>query len=103
MSAQASAKTRPADMLGLPGKGEILSGQRGQGARLDLLHRAEAREPAPARRSGLARGGPARVVLDQRPRLGAVPLEPLAHGLLLVVVALHQRLAGRVAAALPPP
>src|SRR4051812_27593394 len=93
-SAHTSAKVRPpvAVMFYPPKRARILSGQCGEGARGDFLDRAAAGD-LPVLRAELAL-----VVVDQRPRLGAVDLEALAHRVLAVVVALHQRLAGEVVA-----
>src|SRR5207248_2142513 len=79
-----------------PKRARILSGERGEDAPLDLLDRALARDPAKARRAGLAARGPATVVVDERARLRAIHIEALLHRLLAVVVALDQRLAGHV-------
>src|SRR5690606_14784493 len=63
------------------------------------LHRADAVDPHVARRARLAGGGASPVVLDQGLGLGVVDGEAGAHGVLAVVVALHQRFAGDVVAA----
>src|SRR2546421_12595744 len=83
-------------MLFSPERGRILSAKRGESALLDLLDRTEAGDLAVLRRLCIARRCPARVVTDERARLPAVYLEAIAHRLLAVVVALHERLAGRV-------
>src|SRR5690606_39352499 len=64
----------------------------------DLLDAAEPRDPAVGRRGGIAAALPGAEVLDQRARLRVVDGQSLAHGLLAVVVALGQRLAGDVVA-----
>ena len=48
------------------------------------------------RRVGVAACGPARVVVDQLLGLIVIDLQPLAHGVFLVVVALNQIFAGGV-------
>src|SRR5690242_18340823 len=98
-SAHTSAKMRPPDMFFSPKRGRILSGQRSESAPGDLVHRPEAGDPAVPGRPLGPRGGPLAVVVDERPGLRAIDLEALAHGLLAVVVALHQHLAGLVVAA----
>src|ERR1035441_1778263 len=67
---------------------------------LDLLDAADAADAPVDRRSGLARLGPALVVRHQRPRLAGVDGQALLHGLLEVVDALDQLVAGRVVPAL---
>src|SRR3990172_6919522 len=110
IAAHASAKMTPPDMLIPLKRAGILAGPRALSARLpgqsadrpvaDVLDAALARDPAEFRRlDGIGRG-PAAVELLQRPGLRQVDLQSLAHGLLAVVVALHQRLAGHVVLAL---
>src|SRR5688500_10477650 len=108
-TAQASAKTRPLFMFyplspsgGTFKRGRILSGQRGQGARGDVLDAPGAGDLAVLRRGRVPGSRPLAVVADQRPGLRPVHLQALPDRLLAVVVALHQRLAGRVIAALAP-
>src|SRR5258706_16250313 len=100
MSAQASAKTRPPVIVVPLRRGAILSGQRSEGPSLDLLDATRAGDRAAARRLRIGRSRPLAVVLDERPRLRAVDLEPLANGVLAIVIALHQRLAGKGVASL---
>src|SRR5712664_46619 len=99
--AQPSAKSSPAFMLFSPKRGRILSGsaqpgalrERAEGAPAHLVDLSLAGDLAVLGRAGIAGGRPLAVVVDQRPRLRPVDLEPLLHGLLAVVVALPERLA----------
>src|SRR5882672_7147898 len=70
--------------------------QDGESARADLVDRALAGNLAVARRTRVALRGPLRIVVDQGPGLLLVDLEAPSHGLLLVVFALHQRLARQI-------
>src|SRR5260221_2813177 len=92
-SAQTSAKTRPPFMFFSPKRGRILSGQGVESALGHVVEAADAGDLAV-----LHPVLPA-VVVDQRLRLLAVNLEALPYRRLLVVVALHQRFAGGVVAA----
>src|SRR5690242_12812750 len=95
--AQTSAKTSPLVIVRCsPKRARILSGERGEHAPLDLLHGAHARDFAIARRAGRAARRPAPIVVDERARLRAVYLEALLHRLLAIIVALDERLAGRI-------
>src|SRR5262249_10528524 len=67
-----------------------------QGPRADLLDRALALYLAVSRRARIALRRPLRIVVAERPGLLLVDIGPLPDGLLLVVLALHQRLAGDV-------
>src|SRR3989475_12827648 len=99
-SAQPSANRSPRTCLSPLERTKILSGQRGESARPDLVHRAAAGNLAVLRRARIAGSGPFAVVVHQRPRLRPVYVEPLAHRVLAIVVALVQRLSGLVVAAL---
>src|SRR5262245_56283379 len=70
--------------------------QCGQNAGRDLVDRPLAWNLPVTRRARIALRGPFRIVVDQRPGLLLVDLEPLPDRLFAVVLALHQRLAGRV-------
>src|SRR2546421_6430727 len=94
-SAQASAKMRPPDMLCSPKRCEILSGERSQSARADLLDAAAAGDAAVLRRARIARGRPALVVVDERAGLRAIDLEALSHRVRAIVIALDQRRAAQ--------
>src|SRR2546421_3218605 len=83
-----------------PKRGRILSAKSGEGALRDVLDLAEAGDLAILGRAGVARCSPASVVIDQRPRLLAIHQEAMLHRLLAIIVALDQRLAGRVILAL---
>src|SRR5690606_6753684 len=67
--------------------------QRGQRPGGDLFHAAGARYAVIGRRGGITAGGPFRVVLDEGARLCVIDLEPLAHGVLAIVIALNEGLA----------
>src|SRR5471030_483370 len=75
------------------------SGQCIEYARADFIDGAKARDPPILRRLQaivVAMCRPRVVVLDQRLGLRDIHVEPLLHGLFLVVVALDQRLTGDV-------
>src|SRR5687767_5076773 len=76
-------------MLCSPERTKILSGQRGESPRADLFERAEAGNAPILHRLLL-------IVRDERAGLTAIDLEALAHRVLAVVVALHERLAGHI-------
>src|SRR5512145_3374780 len=76
-------------MLSSPERTKILSGQRGESPRAHLFHRAETGDAAVLHRL-------LPIVRNERTRLLAIDLEALAHGVLAVVVALHERLAGQI-------
>src|SRR5689334_22234716 len=95
--AQTSAKTSPLVIVKCsPKRARILSGECGEDAPLNLCHWAQARDLAIARRARRAACRPAPVVVDERARLRAIHLEALSHRLLAIIVALDERLAGRI-------
>src|SRR5690242_1442965 len=76
-----------------------LLAKRGENPVAHLLHRPEPVDPMVLRRARIARGGPLAVVLDERLGLAMIDREAIPHRLLLVVLALRERLAGHVVAA----
>src|SRR5688572_28470899 len=102
-SAQASAKLSPPVIYCSPcffslKRARILSGQRCEGACPDGFHRAEPGDFAVPGRARVARSSPLAVVVDERARLRAINLEPLALGFFAIVFPLDERLAGHVVA-----
>src|SRR4029079_15407861 len=76
----------------------ILSGQSSEGPALDRLDAPDTRNAQAARRLGIAARRPLAEILDQRACRRAVHLQALAHGFLAIVLALDQRLSGRIVA-----
>src|SRR5690606_34655756 len=74
--------------------------ENGEGPGGDLFHRARARDPVIGRRGRVAAFRPSGVVLDEGAGLLVIDRQALANGFLAVVLALDERLAGLVVAAL---
>src|SRR5678815_4878481 len=72
--------------------------ERGAAHRVDVLQAVDRAIPRRARVAGV---GPALVIRDERLGLRVIDREALLHGVLAVVVALHERLAGLVVEARP--